>query len=139
MAKKSWAEKMRSPAAVEVKVMEKDMGSWGKAGDRLLIPTPGVIRDYLRGIPTGEGRSVVGMRADLAREFGADVACPLTTGIFLRVVSEAAFEEISLGVDLGDVAPFWRVVEPGSVLGKKLACGEDWIRDVRLREGCSTD
>lgn len=135
MAKKSWAEKMRSPAAVEVKVMEKDIGSWGKAGDRLLIPTPGVIRDYVWGIPAGEGRSVMAMREDLAREYEADVACPLTTGIFLRVVSEAAFEEVSAGAGLGEVAPFWRVVEPGSALGKKLACGVDWIRLVRAREG----
>jgi pantoate kinase len=129
MAKKSWAEKMLKPAEVEVKVMEKDMGSWGKAGDRLLIPTPEVIRDYVRGIPAGEGRSVVAMRADLAQEFGAEVTCPLTTGIFLRVVSEAAFEEVSAGAGLGDVAPFWRVVEPGSALGKKLACGVDWRAD----------
>lgn len=135
MAQKSWAERMLKPAEVEVKVMEKDMGSWGKAGDRLLIPTPGVIRDYVWGIPAGEGRSVMAIREDLAREYEADVACPLTTGIFLRVVSEAAFEEVSAGAGLGEVAPFWRVVEPGSALGNKMACGENWIRDVREREG----
>jgi hypothetical protein len=134
MAKKSWAEKMLNPAAPKIEVVEKPM-SWAKAGDKLLIPTPVKIRDRVNRLGVGESLSVVAMREEFARELGADVTCPLCTGIFLRIVSEAAWEEHLAGAPVESVTPFWRVVEPGSSLAKKLACGLEWVREIRAREG----
>ena len=67
------------------------------------------------------------MRDDLAKDYQADKTCPVTTGIFLRIVSEASYEEYSNGIDLNVITPFWRMVNPNSKLAGKLACGIDFI------------
>ena len=42
------------------------------------------------------------MRDDLAclKQYQADKTCPVTTGIFLRIISEASYEEYDNGIDL---------------------------------------
>jgi len=77
-------------------------------------------------------RSISCIRADLADKYGADVACPVTTGICLRIVCEAALEDLSLG---NEVPPFWRAIEIGSRLSKKITCGEDFVRQRQEEEG----
>jgi hypothetical protein len=61
--------------------------------------------------------------------------CPLTAGIFTRIVSELAHEKISLGSSVEDVTPFWRVVDLNMPLAKKLSFGTDFIRQKRMEEG----
>jgi hypothetical protein len=105
------------------------------AGALLLISCPKEVQAYLREhVPAGQTRSVQQMRRELAALHGADAACPVSTAIFLRTVAEAAWERIEAGADATDVAPFWRVVEPGSPLAKKLRCGNAWIEQQRAAE-----
>jgi hypothetical protein len=59
------------------------------------------------------------MRNYPALEHDADYTCPVTAGIFLRIVAEANFEKLQQGKSLEDITPFWRVVEPNSTLSKK--------------------
>lgn len=77
---------------------------------------------------------VAELRRRLAEKHGADGCCPLTVGIFLRIVAEHAWDELSAGKSLEKVAPFWRVVDPKSPLAKKLRAGAEWIRLQRLAE-----
>ena len=42
---------------------------------------------------------------------------------FFKNCCNASYEELSLGIDISEVAPFWRVVDPDSKLAKKLNCG----------------
>lgn len=56
---------------------------------------------------------------------------PLTTGIFLRIVAEAAWEQLQAGKSRSEVAPFWRVIDPDSKAARKLPCGAEFI--VRQR------
>lgn len=129
MAKqKTLSEKMAAPEAPEIVLLKKD-GLGFKAGAKMLIPTPRLIEAYVKSIPSGETRTPAQMREALAAEQGADLSCPLCSGLFLRIVSEACLDP-STDVD----APFWRVVEPKSPLAKKLPCGPDWIRDQREAE-----
>ena len=60
------------------------------------------------------------------------MSCPMVTGIALRIVSEASYEEYNLGLE--NITPFWRVVSPSSALAKKLYCGIDFIIDNQQRE-----
>ena len=46
------------------------------------------------------------MRNDLAIEYGADFTCPMTTGIFLRIVAEYNYENLSKKGT--EISPFWR-------------------------------
>jgi len=77
------------------------------------------------------------MRLDLAIEHQADNSCPVTTGIFLRIVSEVAFENYQKTKNLTSITPFWRVVDTKMPIAKKLSCGIDFINNQRKKEGLS--
>ena len=52
---KSWNEKFESKPTHDIKVIEKDFWSQ-KAGDRMLIPTPKLIEDYVNQSEKGTAR-----------------------------------------------------------------------------------
>ena len=131
---KSWKEKFFSIKNFEIKTIQKNF--WGHvAGSKMLIPTPLIIQEYINHIESGKISEVEIMRNDLAIEYQADKTCPVTTGIFLRIVSEASFEELNEGKDIQKVTPFWRIVNPKSKLAEKLECGIDFIEKQRENEG----
>ena len=129
---KSWNEKFESKATHEIKVIEKDFWSQ-KAGDHMLIPTPKLIEDYVNQSEKGMSIDPVQMRIDLAAEWGADFTCPMTTGIFTRIMVEKNLE--LHGDNYEAMIPFWRVVDPKSDLAKKLSCGKAVIQKLREGEG----
>ena len=130
---KTWRQKLAGAGPAHVEVLDK--ACWGlPIGARLFIATPVMIQERLEAIPCGQTQAVEALRAELATTHGADGTCPLTTGIFLRIVAEVALEELAEGADIAEVAPFWRVIDPKSPLAKKLSCGPDWIRAQRAAE-----
>jgi hypothetical protein len=98
-----------------------------KAGNTMLISSPGEIANYLSRIPQGETRTMDRLRNELARKAGANAMCPVTTAIYLRVVAEVALTDLAEGKPLDQVVPFWRVVMPDSKVAKKLSCGPDHV------------
>ena len=132
---KTWKQKLNNSKNPEVKVLEKDFAGL-KANTTMLISTPKEIQEYIQNIPSGERVLPQQIRADLAKKHGADGACPVTTGIFLRIVSEVALEEINEGKKLDEVAPFWRVVDPTSSLANRLPpFAKEFITSIRKKEG----
>ena len=75
------------------------------------------------------------MRDKLATAYGADVMCPLTTGIFLRIVAEAVNEAYINGVKMDDLTPVWRVLDTKSPTIKKLDFDPEFLWNQRRREG----
>jgi len=134
MAKKTWVEKRNVKKKAEVKVLDKKFADILE-GEKMLIATPQIINEYVNQIPMGISTSPLTLRNDLAIEYQADKTCPVTTGIFLRIVSEAAYEEYQKGKDIKEIAPFWRLVEPNSKLAAKLECGVAFIQQQRKSEG----
>jgi hypothetical protein len=131
---KTWKEKLH--VAKEPQVLLPDKAQAGApVGARMLIATPQLIDRYVRALPYGTFRSVPQMREDLASSHGADVTCALTTGIFLRIAAEAALEELAAGKPVGEITPFWRVVEQESALANKLSCGSNFVLEQRRSEG----
>jgi len=63
----------------------------------------------------------------LAQTHQADVACPITTGIFVRIAGEAAEEDLRAGKKR--VTPYCRVVRDDGTLNRKLK-----RQAARLRE-----
>lgn len=99
--------------APHVKTLRQAKGPGFPAG-RMLIASPQAVADVVAAIPKGHVITFPMLRAALARQFGADYTCPITTGIFLRVAAEAALEE-----QRADALPVWRVVrEDGACLDK---------------------
>ncbi len=103
-------------------------------GARLLIPTLGLVQTCVRKIPRGVTVAVPTLRDDLAREFDAAGTCPLTVGIFLRIVAEATWEPIKDGAKPTEVTPFWRAIDPKSPLAKKVTCGAAFVESQRASE-----
>lgn len=130
---KSWSEKYTTREEVELKKLEKKFADIPE-NSIMLIATPQVFEDYIKKVKTGKSKSIKEVRSDLAKKFKADHTCPLTTGIFLRIVAEANFEKIMKGESIEKIAPFWRVITPNSSLAKKLSFGQDFIIKMRKEE-----
>jgi hypothetical protein len=125
-SKKTWKEKMAAKPPHHV-VLEKDFGGV-KSGSKLHISSPQEIADQLKKIRPGETVSLQQFRKIIAQAQACDAACPVSTSLFLRIVAEYAWEEHNeRNVPLVDLPPFWRVVEPGTPLSKKLSFDQAWI------------
>lgn len=114
--KKTPLEKLEYPAHPEIKEAPP---RWAEqfGGKDMLIPTPGLIIEALSNIQPGELLRVGQLRKALADRASADFACPLTTGIFLRVVAEAA------EAGAPQAYPWWRVVQDDGALNLKFPGG----------------
>ena len=121
-----WRKRFNAPKAPHVVMLHADFAGV-KAGNTMLISSPGEIANYLSRIPHGETRTVDRLRNELARKAGANSMCPVTTAIYLRVVAEVALDDLGTGKPLDQVVPFWRVVTPDSKVAKKLSCGPDHV------------
>lgn len=130
-AKKSWAEKVATGAPHQVKRLHVDIAGM-KAGQMMLVPSARLIDAAIRAIPRGEFTDARAFRAALAAAHGAEVCCPITTGILLRIVAEAALEADAHGAP--DITPFWRVVDENAPIAGKLAGGRAFIARRRRQE-----
>ena len=133
MAKKSWIEKRDCDKSCKIKTIDKKFADIPE-GSKMFISTPKIIDDYIKQIPFGKSTELSTMRNDLAIDYQAHKTCPVTTGIFLRIVSEASYEEFKSGKGIDEVTPFWRVVNPKSKLANKLECGVEFINKQRENE-----
>tara|TARA_B100001540_G_C15456079_1_gene483384 strand:- start:58 stop:471 length:414 start_codon:yes stop_codon:yes gene_type:complete len=133
---KSWIYKRENCKVHQIKTLQKDVAGMIK-GSKMLIANTQIIDDFINEIPTGDFIEIKKLRSILAKKFYCDVTCPLTTGIFIRIVSEAAFEEYNTGKDLDQITPFWRVIDPKSRIAKKLECGVDFIENQQNNENIS--
>ena len=128
---KSWKEKLNIDKSFVVKRLDKNFSDM-KVGENMLIATPKIIDEYIKQIPKGINTNIKTLRNDLALTYNADTTCPVTTGIFLRIVSEAAYEDLLNGEK--NITPFWRVVDHKSKTASKLACGINFIKKRRSEE-----
>src|ERR1051325_1244372 len=106
-------ERIQEPKVVEIPPsMQKRFGV-----GRMVIPKPLDVDGLIRRIKKGKLVTQAELRRRLAQDCRADVACPITTGIFVRIVAEAAAEALERGKK--SVTPFWRVVrDDGSLIEK---------------------
>lgn len=116
----SWNVKMLKPAAPEI-VEAPAIWMKGKAGGKMLIPTPVMIRDIVVKIPRGKLMTSTVLRERMAAGCGADISCPMTTGIFLSIAAHAAEEDRAEGKKR--VMPYWRVLKEGGKLNPKFPGG----------------
>jgi hypothetical protein len=133
-----WRRRFRDAKPAKRVVLETDFAGI-RAGSTLFIATPGLIANYIARIPSGERREIRRLRNELARRHEADATCPVTTAIYLRVVAEAAWEDLQDGATIDSVVPFWRAIDPESPIARKLRCGADWIQAMRDAEASGKD
>lgn len=131
--RKSWQEKLHVGQQIKVETVEGKFADI-PAGATMLIATPAIVDDYIRHIPLGHHTSLQQMRKDLAAQYHADYTCPISSGIFLRIVSEAAYEQYLSGKPLEEISPFWRMIDSKAPITKKLSFGTDFVRQQRQLE-----
>src|SRR5262245_37279774 len=101
-AKKSWVETMKAARPHQVTRAPISVGGVRK-GEKLLIPSPQIVDEFIRAIPPGESRDIAGLRRTLAERYGAESTCPIATGVQLRTVAEAAYESLGAGRPLEEI------------------------------------
>jgi hypothetical protein len=124
--KKSWLDKLNENKEPKIKRIEIDFADI-PAGSTMFIATPKLIDQYIKEIGIGKRVDIKTLRKDLALEHKADYTCPVTTGIFLRIVAEANYEKLQQGKSLEEITPFWRAIEPNSTFAKKLTFGQEFL------------
>jgi len=131
--RKSWQEKYATTKESKVVVLPAPFAG-APAGAKMVVSNPAEVEAELRRIPRGGTVNLAEFRKRLASNHGADVACPTSSSIFVRIVAEVALEQLQAGTPIDQIAPFWRVVEPNSPMAGKISCGPEWIRAQRAAE-----
>ncbi len=72
---------------------------------------------------------------EFGSKYGAEMTCPVTTGIFVRIAAEAAYEEFQQGMPIEKITPFWKVISETSPAARKLTFGTEFLNKLRLDEG----
>ena len=121
-SKTSWRAKLHKPMLPKLVPVPQGMAKRLGSG-MMLIPTALEVDAMIRKIPRGQVSTVSQIRRRLARWHNADVTCPMVTGIFLRIVAEAAEEDRTAGKP--DIAPYWRVLREDGGLYAKFPGGMD--------------
>ena len=115
---KSLREKLDRPAEL-VTVPPQMQKRFGKG--KMLIPSPRDVEALIRQVPRGKLIRQSEIRQRLAFAVGAKDACPLTTGIFLRLVAESAVEKARTGKTR--ITPYWRVIRDDGSLPENFPGG----------------
>lgn len=136
MARKSAIEKRDGAPRPEVQRITTAKSANYPAG-MMLISSPLEIEGVLRRIPKGRALGMPALREYLARSHAADYSCALTTGIFARIVAEAAEEETALGKKR--VTPWWRLVRGDGKLIERFPGGVDEQARRLAAEGVKTE
>ena len=132
--KRTWQQKLHPGFPDKVETTVKDFADI-PAGATMFIATPEIVDQYIRNIPEGTFTTLQQMRRDLAATHNAQYCCPVTSGIFLRIVAEAAYEAFCSGTPLKNITPFWRMIAPTSPTAKKLSFGTALLLDRQKEEG----
>lgn len=119
-SRKSWQEKLHNQDHSKIVEIPPRMAKRLGTG-MMLIPKPLDVDALIRKTRKGMLITVSEIRSRLARDNGVDTACPLTTGIFVRIVAEAAEEELRNGKK--QVTPYWRVIRDDGSLNEKFPGG----------------
>jgi len=119
-----WREKVNRPAKV-VDITPKMQKRFGSG--KMLIPCPMDVDALIRTVKRGALITQSQIRERLAQAHQADVACPITTGIFVRIAAEAAEEDLRSGKQC--VTPYWRVIRDDGTLNEKLKKQAARLRD----------
>ena len=119
--KKSWREKVNEiEERIHVITPEYEK-RYGKG--KLLVPRAVDIEIVINETKKGELLTNDIIREKLARDKSVQVTDPMTVGIFLRIIAEAAEEELAQGKN--KITPYWRVLKPDGSINIKLPGGKE--------------
>ncbi|WP_049731920.1 hypothetical protein [Rhizobium ecuadorense] len=111
----------------------------GRSGmQSMLIPSQQMVAEEIRSAQQGVFTELGILRRRLAAEYGADACCPVTVQRHLRAIADLSFLALQKGEPVSTITPYWRMVDPTSLLARRLAGGAGFIRErlaAERREG----
>ena len=120
--RKTWRQKLEENNPEHGKIVDVPPKMQNKfLAGKMLIPKPSDIDSLIQRVPKGKLATVVQIRDKLAKDARANCCCPLTTGIFLRIVAEVAEEDLKIGKK--SVTPYWRVLRADGSLNERFPGG----------------
>jgi len=132
----SWREKLENEDHSKIILvpprMQKSLGE-----GTMLIPKPLDVDAVIRKTKKGQLITQAEIRSKLARDNRTDTACPITTGIFVRIAAEAAAEDLQSGKKR--ITPYWRVVTIDGRLNEKFPGGAQKQAERLKAEGHSIE
>ena len=126
--KKSWREKLADDKGlprVET-ITEKMSTQWGTG--TIVIPAPVEVDEIMKRVRKGKLITVNEIRNILAKNHGATIGCPITTGIFAMIAAHVAHEEMEEGKTR--ITPYWRTLKSDGEINPKYPGG---IKDQKKR------
>jgi hypothetical protein len=105
----------------------------GRSEGTMVIPAPRQVDALMRRVPLGKLTTIDDLRAALAAQHKADVACPITTGIFAWMAAHAADEASSAGE--AEITPYWRTLKSKGEINPKYPGGLTAIAAKLKAEG----
>lgn len=130
----TWRDKLERPNPKHGSIVQFPAAMRKRLGaGTLLIPKPLDIDALIRKVRPGRITTTPRLRATLASAAGADQTCGLCTGIFLRIVAEAAEEDRAAGKSR--ITPYWRVVKEDGSLNEKFPGGAKAQAKLLREEG----
>lgn len=129
-----WREKLERPSIPLPKIVRVPRKWRARFGSgTMAIPRPLDVDALIRRVKKGRVVTQGQLRTRLARKYKVDHACPLTTGIFVRIVSEVAEEDRRAGKQR--ITPYWRVLRDDGSLNEKFPGGCASQTRLLRREG----
>ena len=119
---KTWRGKLVAEHPSHGKIVRIPPGmqkSYGKG--TMVIPKPLDVDAVMRSVRRSRLITIGQIRQKLARAAKATYACPLTTGIFIRIAAETAEEDLRNGRK--KITPYWRTIRDDGTLHEKLPGG----------------
>jgi hypothetical protein len=129
---KTWRSKLEQEHPNHGKVLPVPPRMQKRFGNgTMLIPRPLDVDALMRQAKKGKLITQSQIRARLARDAGSDTACPMTTGIFVRISAEAAEEDLRAGKKR--ITPYWRTIKDDGRLNDKYPGGAN-AQAAKLRQ-----
>ncbi|HEV2208952.1 MAG TPA: hypothetical protein VG167_09270 [Verrucomicrobiae bacterium] len=131
--KRTWQEKLADNKGFPkvCPIDETKSKRWGTG--TFVIPAPLEVDEFMRRVPRGKLTTINAIREALARRHGANIACPITTGIFAWIAAHAAVEAEAKGQRR--ITPFWRTLRAAGELNPKYPGGISGLKRRLAAEG----
>lgn len=100
---------------------------WG--GKSLVVAPPMDYDRYMKMVPKGKLITTNTLRKRVASDYGVEVCCPLTCGIFVNIVAWASYQRSE------DITPYWRTLKSDGQLNPKYPGGCEAQRQKLIAEG----
>jgi hypothetical protein len=129
---KTWRQKLEADHPSHGKIVQVPPRMQKRLGTgTMVIPRPLDVDAMMRKARKGKLITQSQIRAGVAELADADCACPLVTGIFVRIAAEAAEEDRRAGKKR--ITPYWRTIKDDGKLNPKLPGGVR-AQAAKLRE-----